>query len=206
MEPEFSTFTDPRDGHTYRTVKIGNQEWFAENFDYDCPGSVVYEDKTENETRYGRLYTWAELMGFDGKMNDNVAFNTDEERGATYRGIAPEGWHIPSDAEWKELKAYVDSIADTEFGTALKSRKGWKKDPDGCPTGADEVGFNALPSGRHMPNGEYLYGGKGAHFWTSTEVDKVYAIRWGGTYAGEEFTGFRTYKAQALALRLVKDR
>ena len=73
----------------YCTVNINNE------------GNLVVkiENKAQNETQYGRLYTWAELMGFDGKMNDNVAFTTDEERGATYRGIAPEGWHIPSDAE-----------------------------------------------------------------------------------------------------------
>lgn len=103
-EITYGVFVDPRDGHKYRTVKIGKQTWFAENLAFNAPGSWVYENKPENEAKYGRLYYWE-----------------------TATRACPEGWHLPSDEEWSELERFVGEDA----GKKLKSTQGWEYDGNG---------------------------------------------------------------------------
>jgi len=75
------TFTDPRDGKTYKTVTIGNQTWMAENLDYKEEFSQCYDQK------YGRLYYWK-----------------------TAKKVCPTGWHLPSKEEWMALVNFAGDL------------------------------------------------------------------------------------------------
>jgi len=91
-----NTFTDPRDGKTYKTVKIGEQVWMAENLAYNVKGSECYDIK------YGRLYNW------------NTAMKA-----------CPPGWHLPSDDEWQTLVDFAggEDIAGKRLKTKSGWRK-----------------------------------------------------------------------------------
>ena len=67
------SFVDVRDGQVYKTVKIGNQVWMAENLSYKTPNSFCFVDADSNCTKYGRLYTW--------EASENVC---------------PAGFHLPT--------------------------------------------------------------------------------------------------------------
>ena len=116
-------FCDFRDGRVYKFAVIGSQTWMAENagFDNGFLKNTCLKDPDSCAT-FGRLYT---------------------REGADE--ACPEGWHLPTAAEWDILIAYVDKRnGDDSVGTSLKSQIGW----EGNGNGLDEFGFNALPAGR----------------------------------------------------------
>lgn len=135
---------DPRDGKSYKTVKIGKQTWMAENLDYEMPNSHCYGDDPENSKIYGRLYNWSMAMK-----------------------AAPNGWHLPSKEEYEEL---IGSIGHAGFYAAIKSTSGWR---DMTGNGMNSSGFSALPGGfrngrEYDGLDPYDLLGEFAGFWTST--------------------------------------
>ena len=152
------TFTDRRDGKTYRTVTIGTQTWMADNLDYQTPNSWCYAGSPGNCARYGRLYTWEAA-----------------------KNACPAGWHLPSDEEWKILERHLGMTADEAniilyrgdgAGTKLKSESGWEL-ADGKTQGDNESGFNALPGGyRLFYDGSFVDIGKRGSWWSSTPDNK----------------------------------
>ena len=138
------TFTDSRDGQTYKWVKIGNQVWMAENLNYDTGnGCWVFNNIIEHAATYGRLYDWE-----------------------TAKTACPAGWHLPTDAEWFDLFDYLggDSIA----GGILKE-KGITHWAYPNSAAKDSVGFTALPGGLLSSYGYFCYLKVLAGFWSSTE-------------------------------------
>lgn len=187
---EVNSFTDSRDGNVYKTVKIGNQVWLAENFRYSCKGSYAYDDDESNVKKYGRLYTW------DAAMKS-----------------APAGWHLPTKEEFDELERWVDAHTDCEVGTALKSTTDdWILEGvhilgfavEGIP-GTDEFGFSTLPAGFRHPLGHYGSLGYSAYFWTASESSE------GDTYYrylycdDDDFCENWSSKAYARSIRLLRD-
>ncbi len=152
IEKNYGTFTDPRDDQTYKTVKIGNQVWMAENLKYKIRGSCCYDGHFANCEKYGRLYTWD----------------------AAFDACLP-GWHLPTKEEFETLLVNVGGI---EFaGKMLKSKQGWDEDGNGI----DKYGFNVLPAG-YRGNVDYIDSGysfddagMNAYFWSYTEDDEDYA-------------------------------
>jgi uncharacterized protein (TIGR02145 family) len=179
--PGIPSFVDQRDNTHYNTVQIGNQCWMKENLKYlpsvsgniysnTIPYYYVYDYNGTNVTIakgkinyniYGVLYNWTAAMnGF----NDNPS-------GVT--GICPQGWHLPSDNEWKQLEMFLGmSQADADTiswrGTV---EGGLLKTTDtiywGSPnTGAtNSTGFSALPGGMQNSAGINYWGS----FWSSSE-------------------------------------
>jgi len=156
QEIETGTVTDI-DGNTYRTVKIGTQWWMAENLRVtrDPAGnpiqSRVYANDESHLSVYGRLYTW------------DVAMNGATEPGA--QGIAPDGWHIPSDEDWNTLFAFLGGLSVAGGKLKEAGTDHWLA-PNTAATNAS--GFTGRPGGGS--NGRMFEGiGVGGHYWSSTE-------------------------------------
>ena len=172
-----NTLKDLRDGQTYRTVKIGDQVWMAENLNYETDNSWCYGDDPANCAKYGRLYTWAAAVGRDeDECGIYHACNLGE---GDIRGACPKGWHLPSQSEWEALIVAVDGSI-TEYtssntaGSKLKSQTGWTASSG--ITNEDAFGFSALPAGHNRGNtGNYNGEGDGANFWSSTGVNSLSA-------------------------------
>ncbi len=181
------TLTDTRDGQTYRTVKIGDQVWMAENLNYAYTGipyeykgytsdstSWCYDNDPANCAKYGRLYAWAAAMDSVGEWSTNgkgCGYGKECSVTSPVRGICPEGWHLPSRAEWDALIVAVDgSITEYEkdnvAGSKLRSQTGWTVSG---VTNEDSFGFSALPAGYRDYYGVYGQEGHSAIFWGSTE-------------------------------------
>jgi uncharacterized protein (TIGR02145 family) len=143
--------TDSRDGKKYKTVKIGNQTWMADNLNYQPSSgkSWCYENNNSNCSKYGRLYDWE-----------------------TAKTSCPSGWHLPSNAEWTTLVNYVGGWSTA--GTKLKSTSGWASS-SGIPAGTDDYGFSALPGGNRDYDGSFSNAGSYGDWWTATERNSGYA-------------------------------
>ncbi|MDR2581883.1 MAG: hypothetical protein LBC75_00200 [Fibromonadaceae bacterium] len=85
VKVKYSTY-DSRDGKTYKVVKIGSQTWMAENLNYDAKDSKCYGNNEGYCQKYGRLYNWA-----------------------TAKTACPNGWHLPTEADWTQLTKYLKS-------------------------------------------------------------------------------------------------
>jgi uncharacterized protein (TIGR02145 family) len=156
-------FTDTRDGKKYKTTKIGEQVWMAENLNYETEVSRCYRDSISYCGKYGRLYDWTTAMGIDKE------FNKKEWNGSNvkHQGVCPKGWHLPSNDDWDKLMRYADGDKGTEgpyksktAGKYLKAMSGWKddyKDYKGkSGNGEDKFGFSALPGGLGYPDGDFF--------------------------------------------------
>lgn len=144
-----STITDSRDGETYTVIKIGDQCWMAESLRYNAPNSKVYSNIPDSQ--YGRLYDWNTVMGGATSSSSNPS---------GIKGICPEGWHLPSDAEWTVLE---NSIGGNGIGLAMKSTTGWSNNGNGT----NSSGFNVFPGGQADATSYFSLGDNTA-FWTST--------------------------------------
>ena len=179
-EIKYDSVTDTRDGKVYRTVKIGEQTWMAENLNFD-PGqggsgedkydwSWCYNDEPANCDVTGRFYTWAAAIDSVKLANDadnplECGYDKFCNLTGTVQGICPTGWHLPSRTEWDVLFTAVGG--QSSAGKVLKSQTGWHKNK-----GTDAFGFAVLPTGLGAPKGTFDYVGWLAYFWSSTESDR----------------------------------
>jgi uncharacterized protein (TIGR02145 family) len=173
-EIQYDSIVDERDGQVYKTVQIGNWTWMAQNLNFD-PGPGGSGDSTyewswcyDNDPKKcdvgGRLYTWAAAM-------DSISFDDGNGHTCGYvklcvltpyvQGICPEGWLLPTRADWKRLLAFVYRQSSAE-GKALKSQTGWY---DGG-NGTNEFGFSVIPVGFYRHTG-FTIEGFTAHFWSN---------------------------------------
>ena len=149
-----TTFTDSRDGQTYRVVLIGNALWFGQNLNYKATMSTCYQDYEPNCEHYGRLYTW------------EVA-----------KSACPSGWHLPSQNEYDAmLKSIIEQTGASENSSEwtedyLGATFGWS---DGIMRN-DPFGMALLPGGYRRTDSLYTDIGVGAYMVTSDEYKGNYS-------------------------------
>ncbi|MFC2122054.1 FISUMP domain-containing protein, partial [Bacteroidota bacterium] len=209
---EGGKFIDMRDDNIYEYVEIGTQTWMAENlaylpsvspssegtdseiyyYVYDYEGSNITEAKaTDYYSTYGVLYNWeAALLA------------------------CPNEWHLPSDQEWKNIEVYLgmsEFDADGyewrrsgDVGKMLKSTSGWKNNGNG-----DNLsGFNALPGGAWISDGnfrsiEYVTG-----FWSSSPAEHAWqSLAWSRSLASHNngVARWDMFRSYGYSVRCLKD-
>jgi uncharacterized protein (TIGR02145 family) len=151
-------------------VVIGSQVWMNRNLNVIRfrNGDLIPEAKTDEQ--------W--LLAFKNKQPAWCYYNNDPSNGEQYgklynwyavndsRGLASEGWHIPTDAEWTKLSAYLGDEED-EVGVKIKSISGWNDNGNGT----NNSGFSGLPGGARQEGGLFFDIGYLAGYWSSTEKD-----------------------------------
>ena len=175
----YNTFTDIRDGKTYKTVNISTQIWMAENLAYKAnSGCWAYDNDESNVATYGYLYDWE-----------------------TAKKVCPKGWHLPSDNEWQTIIDYLggEDIA----GNKLKSTSEWKSPNKGA---TNSSGFSALPGGGHGLNDGLFFGlGDDGFWWSVTEGGVIEAFGCYLCYVGPEAILNIGPKQGGFSVRCIKD-
>ncbi|MDA9057627.1 fibrobacter succinogenes major paralogous domain-containing protein, partial [Flavobacteriaceae bacterium] len=184
------------DGNTYNSLTYGDQVWTVENAEM-----VTYRDGTsipevtdnvewsnlttgawsyyDNDPTKPRLYNWYAVMGIH-----------DTEPNTPNKEFAPEGWHVPTDAEWTTLENhliandynYDGTNTGNKIAKAMASTTGWISSTETGAIGNDQSlnndsGFNAFPEGYRSYDGSFSNEGNSAVFWSSTEYSTSNA--WG---------------------------
>jgi uncharacterized protein (TIGR02145 family) len=183
-------------------VTIGTQVWTTKNLDVSTfrngdpipeaktmeewqkagknkqPAWCYYDNDPSNGAKYGKLYNWY-------AVNDP-------------RGLAPNGYHIPTDAEWTILEEYLGKDA----GEKMKSTSGWKDNGNGT----NSSGFSGLPGGFRYDDGTFGSVGKDGYWWSSTEVSTFSAwYRYLFYYDGNVYRAIYFKKEVGLSVRCLRD-
>ena len=216
------TVTD-YDGNVYQTVRIGNQCWMRENlrtthyangteiaFSTNTSTITPYRyypnDDASNVITYGYLYNWPALMKGAASSEANPS---------GVQGICPDGWHVPSNAEWTQLADFVGSqsqyqcnSSSTNIAKALASTTGWNSNNDDCtagntPSTNNTSGFSALPAGMHFGT-PYNYG-NAAYLWSATEENESYSYVHKLVYNRTSLSPDGTIKYCGCSVRCIRD-
>ena len=200
------------DGNVYQIVKIGEQWWMAENLKVTHYRNGDPIQKITDNTEWTTLTTGAYCnYGNDDSLADTCGSLYNWYAVSDNRNIAPEGWHVPSDDEWKELEMHlgmIQLVADsaglrgTDEGSKLKSTSHWSRSGNGN----DDFGFSVLPSGYRLSNYGFFEGmGYYTHIWSSTDYDGDHAWDRGLAYSYSAIgRGYYT-KTYGFSVRLVRD-
>jgi uncharacterized protein (TIGR02145 family) len=223
------------DMNTYNTVAIGNQCWTETNLkvtkyndgtailsestggsnglsstwqNLETGAYTIYGNESStstNATNYGFLYNWYAAAGI---ITNGGAAST--------KNICPDGWKVPSDADWTTLIQYIDNTASgtavgsqsTTAGGKLKSTTLWIAGSPDMP-GTDNYGFGALPGGTRVSGGSFSDIGVRAFFWSTTDSGTNSA--WGRSLYNYSLGVFRShdsgndYKSSGASIRCLKN-
>jgi uncharacterized protein (TIGR02145 family) len=188
---------------TFNEVKIGKQVWMTKNLNLDKfrngdpiphaktddefrnagknkqPAWCYYENDTANGERFGKLYNWY-------AVNDA-------------RGLAPNGWHIPNDEEWKSL---INNLGGENIaGTKMKSVIDWNENGNG----KDQAGFLGLPGGKRSYNCRFLGIGNYSYWWSSTENGVNDAWNYSLSYKNSIATREYFFKENGFSVRCLRN-
>jgi uncharacterized protein (TIGR02145 family) len=176
FKPKIGSDAIDQDGNKFKTVIIGTQTWTTKNLDVSTfrngdpipeaktneewaksgdeqkPAWCYYENDSTNGEKYSKLYNWY-------AVNDP-------------KGLAPKGWHVPTDAEWTTITTYLggEDVAGgklKEIGTTH-----WLTPNTGA---TNETGFTALPGGYRNYSGSFYVIDNYGNWWSSTEYSTAFA-------------------------------
>jgi len=188
VDSKYGSFTDSRDGRTYKTVKIGNQVWMAENLNYTgdngyqrkitdkdiwsfnsyYDGWCYYDNSSSNGSRYGVLYQWEAA-----------------------KKACPAGWHLPSKKEFETLLNNFGGSSIDVYNALI-------------PSGSS--GFSALMGGcRDALLGEDLLVGDNGEFWSSTPYDEDEVWYLNISSFKESTSLYKYYRGSGYSVRCIKD-
>ena len=170
------------EGNIYPVVKIGGHEWMGQNLRvkhnsrYNPIPSWSIDNNDMNSDSYGRLYSW------------EVAMDSSNTPGS--RGICPEGWHIPTDAEWSDL---INDLGGTFKAGKPMAENGEEK-------------FSAVFPGNYNPTtGTFSFSGKDCYFWSSDEYNRTSAWMRSISKKGAIVNRSPVKKYYGFSLRCIKD-
>ena len=217
------TATD-QDGNTFEWINYGTQDWAIENAEV-----LTYRDGTpipqvtdatewsnlttgawcyyDNDSTKGKLYNWYAVKG----IHDN-------DENTPYKEFAPNGWHVPSDAEWTTLEEYLIANGYNYDGTttgnkiakAVASTTGWNSSTNTGAIGNDQSlnnksGFNAFPEGYRDYYGQFNRDGLGTYYLSSTEYNSDKALWRTPYYVNSHLSRNSGNKRDGYSLRFVRD-
>lgn len=214
------------DNNTYNTVQIGKQCWMKENLrtKHYANGTAITNGGTTSSTttRYyynnssssinlnnrGYHYNWAAVMNGEPSSMANPS---------GVQGICPNGWHVPSDAEWSELTDYVRSQSGylcggkmNQIAKALASTNNWTTSNNSCrvgnnPSGNNATGFSAVPASAYSQGS--FYSNSEAWFWSSTQTDYSSSSAYGRELEHKNaYVSRNSYpETQGLSVRCLRD-
>ncbi|HPX75468.1 MAG TPA: fibrobacter succinogenes major paralogous domain-containing protein [Bacteroidales bacterium] len=206
-----STFIDSRDNITYLTIKIGDQVWMAENLKY-LPSVVGPEIGSDSELSY-YVYSY---LGTNVDIAKRSAIYT--TYGVLYNWEAaktacPEGWHLPSDAEWKQLEVCLGMTTNQANGSGPRgTNEGGKLKEGGLAhwispneDATNEVDFTARPGGYRSYDKHFKYLQNYGYWWTATEYN--YNNSWSRSLSAGDGKSYRNYayKSSGFSVRCVQN-
>lgn len=173
----FENAVQDYDGNWYDAVILGDQVWMAENLrtTHYADGTAIAtyyvpNNDISNLENYGLLYNWSTIMNGASSSNTNPS---------GIQGIAPNGWHIPSQTEWQQMLTWVGQQSEytsnnnsTYIAKALASTTGWNTSSTDYAVGNNQsannaTGFNVVPAGFYGAN-SYQTFGENAFLWSTT--------------------------------------
>lgn len=201
------TVTDV-DGNIYKTIQIGDQVWMAENLKvshFRNGEPIPQADSKIKWARYGEgiytIYPQCASPDFDSS-NENIY-------GKLYnwhvvndpRGLAPNGWHIPSKEEWQQLADYLGK----EAGNKMKSTSYWTASKFGFSPGSNASGFSANPSGGLSGVGSFGAFNSKCFFWSSTKAGNTNAWHYYLCSSHNSLTKNTESQVSGNSVRCIKD-
>jgi uncharacterized protein (TIGR02145 family) len=191
-----------QDGNSYKTVKIGNQTWMAENLRttkyndgtsiplvmdknawivLSAPAFCWYNNDTINKSTYGALY-------------NGYAVNTEK--------LCPKGWHISTDSEWAAL---IDQFGGENSAGGKLKESGTKRWMEPNLGATNESGFSSLPGGTRFSNGLFFSIKTAGLWWTLNKANALNGWYWSMNYSSLTVMRNFTDLTNGNSVRCLKD-
>ena len=208
------TFIDSRDNKEYKWVTIGNQVWMSENLSYTGTDIKKITDD----------YDWYDNSSADAWCYYDNDMSNSDKYGVIYQQKAaeiacPDGWHLPTDAEWVELQKFLkdngysyDGIGSDKIAKSLATNSGWSSSSNSGAVGNSDysefrnvTGFSAYASGYRAFTGEFVSKSKECYWWSATEGDSDIYGNYNLKYDSPKMYTFHDNIKYGFSVRCIKD-